>query len=181
MKKISITTTAIALFATIAFVGCSSAPKDTTVPATTDAAQDAATDAAAGAKDRALSEANVAAANELLKKVEVSGFEFGVTTLPAKKADDWIAMAKPTITDTLGKIPDGSAFVITGHADAKGTDEANALISKARADYIKSRMAAAGINTKNMKTKGVGATRLKDSGNPESGTNRRVTFSIDPK
>ncbi len=177
MKKISITTTAAVLFATITFVGCSSAPKDIEVPATTDTAQDAI----AGAKDRALSQADVAAANELLKKAEVSGFEFGVTTLSAKKVDEWIVMAKPTITDTLGKIPDGSAFVITGHADAKGTEAANDRISKARADYIKSRMAAAGINTKNMKTKGVGATRLKDSGNPESGSNRRITFSIDAK
>jgi outer membrane protein OmpA-like peptidoglycan-associated protein len=91
----------------------------------------------------------------------------------------------PTSTlDNLGRaVTDpalkAASFLIAGHTDAVGTDEANKALSERRAaavkDYIVSKY---GIDGQRLKTVGYGKTQLLDPGHPSSGVNRRVQITI---
>ncbi|WP_292627570.1 OmpA family protein [Mesorhizobium sp.] len=67
------------------------------------------------------------------------------------------------------------SFMIAGHTDAKGTDEYNQGLSEARAravvDYL---VRTTHVAERRLSSQGYGESQLIDSGNPESGENRRV-------
>ncbi|MET2830922.1 OmpA family protein [Mesorhizobium shangrilense] len=82
--------------------------------------------------------------------------------------------------DALGKaLTDPSLasarFLISGHTDARGTDEYNQKLSerraKAVADYLVSKF---GVDASRLEVKGYGKTELYDPNRPDDQVNRRV-------
>jgi hypothetical protein len=69
----------------------------------------------------------------------------------------------------------GYRYLIAGHTDAVGSDEANLDLSYRRAQAVREYLARVhGIQRWRLAVKGWGRSRLKDSARPESGINRRV-------
>jgi outer membrane protein OmpA-like peptidoglycan-associated protein len=84
------------------------------------------------------------------------------------------------ILDTLGAALKDSrlsafSFEVSGHTDAKGTDEYNQRLSEKRAaavvDYLAGRF---GLDRSRVKSRGFGKSQLFDATRPEDGVNRRV-------
>lgn len=93
----------------------------------------------------------------------------------AELSDD----SKATL-DELGKALQSSQlsdmrFEISGHTDAKGSDQINAELSRRRAmsvtSYLENNF---GIDRSRLQPKGYGESRLADPNDPNSGLNRRV-------
>ncbi|GJD95673.1 Peptidoglycan-associated lipoprotein [Methylobacterium iners] len=69
----------------------------------------------------------------------------------------------------------GQTFAITGHTDAKGTDQVNQGLSERRAEAVKSFLVSRyGIPASNLITAGYGKARLKNASAPFAKENRRV-------
>jgi outer membrane protein OmpA-like peptidoglycan-associated protein len=64
--------------------------------------------------------------------------------------------------------------LIEGHADASGTPEFNQTLSERRAEAVKDYLVAHGADPSMLTTTGVGATDLKNPGDPYGAENRRV-------
>ncbi|MBL8331029.1 MAG: OmpA family protein [Rubrivivax sp.] len=68
-----------------------------------------------------------------------------------------------------------SAFLLAGHTDAVGSQEANLRLSMDRAESVKAYlMRAHDIPARRLQTIGYGSSRLANRANPESASNRRV-------
>jgi outer membrane protein OmpA-like peptidoglycan-associated protein len=86
--------------------------------------------------------------------------------------------------DRLGQALDspelrGFRFLIAGHTDAVGSDDANADLSWRRAKAVREYlMHAYRVPPGRLAVKGWGRSRLKDPSHPESGINRRVEVAL---
>lgn len=66
-------------------------------------------------------------------------------------------------------------FLIAGHTDAKGSPEANQIVSQRRAEAVKAYLAKTfGIDAGRLHVIGYGKEQLKDTGQPFASINRRV-------
>ena len=63
---------------------------------------------------------------------------------------------------------------IEGHADARGTPEANQVLSQRRADAVKSYLVGKGVDAPMLKAVGAGSKAPKNTADLFSGENRRV-------
>ena len=72
---------------------------------------------------------------------------------------------------------DAAQIKITGHADASGTPQINAILSGERAVAVKAYLTSKGVNASLMQTEGLGAQKPADAGNPYAPVNRRVELS----
>jgi len=90
-----------------------------------------------------------------------------------------LPQAQPTL-DKLGTALSqeglkGSAFVLAGHADAKGTAEYNHTLSERRAEAVKHYLKEKfNLSADDLMTVGYGFEQLKDPDHPLSEVNRRV-------
>jgi outer membrane protein OmpA-like peptidoglycan-associated protein len=102
-------------------------------------------------------------------------FEFGKATI----ADDQIQRLSD-VADAMTKILDGNpaeTFLIEGHTDAVGRDEANLLLSDKRAETIAVALSDVfGIPPENLVTQGYGERYLKVRTEAPERLNRRVTI-----
>jgi len=102
-------------------------------------------------------------------------FEFGKATI----ADDQIQRLSDVadaMTDILGKNP-AETFLIEGHTDAVGKDQANLVLSDRRAETIAVALSDVfGIPPENMVTQGYGERYLKVRTEAPERLNRRVTI-----
>ncbi|ACA15458.1 OmpA/MotB domain protein [Methylobacterium sp. 4-46] len=70
----------------------------------------------------------------------------------------------------------GNTFLIVGHTDGKGKDQANQALSERRAQAVKDYIVQNyGVPATNLVSVGYGKTQLKDAANPNAPVNRRVT------
>lgn len=74
-------------------------------------------------------------------------------------------------------IESAQSILIEGHTDASGSQELNASLSLRRANSVKAFLLGKGVPTSLIATRGVGASKLLDQGNPFASINRRVVFS----
>jgi outer membrane protein OmpA-like peptidoglycan-associated protein len=73
----------------------------------------------------------------------------------------------------------GYRFLIAGHTDGVGSDEANLELSYKRAEAVREYLwRVHKISRHRLAVKGWGRNRLKDQANPESGINRRVEVAL---
>ncbi|MEO8550586.1 MAG: OmpA family protein [Kofleriaceae bacterium] len=77
--------------------------------------------------------------------------------------------------------PEWTTLTIEGHADVRGTDGYNQVLSEARAERVRDQMVKAGFAADRIKTVGFGRSHPRDPGTtPEAHhRNRRVEFVID--
>lgn len=97
-------------------------------------------------------------------------FKVGSAELPGglKKQLDVFAQV-------LGKrAADSAPVLITGYADASGTDALNMALSEARARSVQSYLETKGVASTLLKTQGKGSQDLADAANPYAAKNRRV-------
>lgn len=94
------------------------------------------------------------------------------------------ATIQPTSMGTLNEIcqlmkaHQDLKFEIDGHTDSDGDDQANMLLSGARANAVKDKLTQLGVGASRLTTKGFGETRPIDSNTTGEGkaNNRRVEF-----
>lgn len=91
-------------------------------------------------------------------------------TSNARKALDVVAQALQS--EQLS----GHEFVIEGHADPRGTADANLRLSRERAESVRDYLNSKGIDPNRLKSVGKGATALLNPADPTAPENRRVTF-----
>ena len=68
----------------------------------------------------------------------------------------------------------GKVIQIEGHADASGSTEFNQVLSRRRAEAVKSYLVALGAEPAMLATDGAGAKELKNAADPFAAENRRV-------
>ncbi|AKI00985.1 outer membrane protein/peptidoglycan-associated (lipo)protein [Hoeflea sp. IMCC20628] len=102
-------------------------------------------------------------------------FEFGKATI-AEDQIQRLSDVADAMTDILGNNP-AETFLIEGHTDAVGKDEANLVLSDRRAETIAVALSDVfGIPPENMVTQGYGERYLKVSTEAPERLNRRVTI-----
>ena len=69
---------------------------------------------------------------------------------------------------------------VGGHADPRGTDEYNVVLSQRRADAVSNALAAKGVNVDRIRSVGYGESRLLSTNPDNYGINRRVEIKITP-
>jgi outer membrane protein OmpA-like peptidoglycan-associated protein len=80
-----------------------------------------------------------------------------------------------------GKLSPGE-IVIEGHADARGSDEFNRVLSERRAQAVVQHLVSTyGVDEKALRPVGRGKERLRDATRPDSEVNRRVELVRKPK
>lgn len=97
-------------------------------------------------------------------------FQLGSAELPVelKKQLDVFAQV-------LGSRPaDSAPILVTGHADASGSDPLNMALSAERAKAVKSYLIQKGVSPALLRIEGKGAEKLADVNNPFAPANRRV-------
>lgn len=171
-----ILTIALAFTAAITFSACSSSQTKETE--STEETTDASAASTRSASSEFMTQSEIDSTNAQLARIDVVGFPFNVSSISRSDMSSWISANKTTIKDALDRIPPTHVLMITGHADSKGSEAGNKNISLARATYVRSQLAAAGISTKNVRVKGAGANSPKNSSNPEGSENRRATLKI---
>lgn len=70
-----------------------------------------------------------------------------------------------------------TAFMVSGHTDASGTEAYNSRLSAQRADAVALYLEARGVGHARLKTTGKGKSELLDAANPTSSINRRVEIT----
>ncbi len=101
-------------------------------------------------------------------------FEFNSSVL---KTESYIVL--DNIVREMQKDPSAS-FIIDGHSSVEGTAEYNQSLSEDRASAVKLYIVNAGVPSKNISTRGFGASKPVASNVTESGReeNRRVEISV---
>ncbi|ACL56336.1 OmpA family protein [Methylobacterium nodulans] len=93
--------------------------------------------------------------------------KIGPKALPVVKSLG-AALARPELK--------GNTFLIVGHTDGKGKDQINQTLSERRAEAVKQYIVQNyGVPASNLVSVGYGKSQLKDTANPLSAVNRRVT------
>lgn len=103
-------------------------------------------------------------------------FQLGSAELPVelKKQLDVFAQV-------LSKRPsDSPTVLVTGHADASGSEPLNQALSAERARAVKSYLTQKGVSPALLRIEGKGADKLADVKNPFAPANRRVEISRMP-
>lgn len=96
-------------------------------------------------------------------------------TAPAKKALDVLAAAMKS--DKLAAVK----FTIEGHADPRGSEEANLKLSQARAESVREYLLAShGLAAERISAVGKGSSALMKPSEPAAPENRRVTIVANP-
>lgn len=72
----------------------------------------------------------------------------------------------------------GSIIAITGHTDSRGSEAANLVLSRERADAVLAALVARGIPADGLRSRGVGSAQPVDGLLPEDPANRRIEFSV---
>jgi len=99
-----------------------------------------------------------------------ASFQLGSADVPAllkKQLDVFAEVIK-------SKKGSGRVVRIEGHADARGTPEANQVLSQRRADAVKSYLVGKGVDAPMLKAVGAGSKAPKNTADLFSGENRRV-------
>lgn len=91
-------------------------------------------------------------------------------TPSARKALDVVAQALES--EQLN----GRRFVIEGHADPRGTADANMRLSRERADSVRDYLSSKGVAAGRLQSIGKGDKELLKPSDPTAPENRRVTF-----
>ncbi|TGE01275.1 OmpA family protein [Methylobacterium nonmethylotrophicum] len=99
-------------------------------------------------------------------------FEYNSATISPKA----LPLVK-TLGATLARpVAKGSTFLVVGHTDGKGKDQANQALSERRAEAVRQYIIQNyGVPGANIVAVGYGKAHLKDAANPLSPANRRVT------
>ena len=96
-------------------------------------------------------------------------------TAPAKKALDVLAAAMKS--DKLANVK----FTIEGHADPRGSEEANLKLSQSRAESVREYLLAShGLAADRINAVGKGSSALMKPSEPAAPENRRVTIVANP-
>jgi len=96
-------------------------------------------------------------------------------TAPAKKALDVLAAAMKS--DKLANVK----FTIEGHADPRGSEEANLKLSQSRAESVREYLLAShGLAAERITAVGKGSSALMKPSEPAAPENRRVTIVANP-
>jgi OmpA-OmpF porin, OOP family len=72
----------------------------------------------------------------------------------------------------------GSIIAITGHTDSSGSEPSNLALSYRRAEAVRRALAARGIPSDGLRTRGVGSREPIDGLTAEDPANRRIEFSV---
>ena len=72
----------------------------------------------------------------------------------------------------------GSIIAITGHTDSRGSEAANLVLSRERADAVLAALVTRGIPADGLRARGVGSAQPVDGLLPEDPANRRIEFSV---
>lgn len=72
----------------------------------------------------------------------------------------------------------GSIIAVTGHTDSNGSEAANLVLSRERADAVLAALVARGIPADGLRARGVGSGQPVDGLLPEDAANRRIEFSV---
>lgn len=88
------------------------------------------------------------------------------------------ATYQPTIDNLVAVLRrnPGLTLTIRGHTDAVGSEDSNALLSRQRAETVRSALVARGVAPERLSAEGVGETMLIARISPNSPRNRRVEF-----
>src|SRR4030042_59476 len=128
----------------------------------------------------------IKASNNQLAKYPMDGFAYKSSQLPAQQWTQWARIASPVVKEIVGKIPDGYALEIRGHADARGPEDpegnkpGNIKISTDRAKAVYNALATAGIKSSKIKYRGLGSSETMPGADARGAQQRRVTFVIVP-
>ena len=99
-----------------------------------------------------------------------SYFDIGSAQLPEELQKQLDVFAQ-----VIKKVDSGQfTFVVTGHADASGSEAINQGLSVARARAVKQYLASQGVNPDVLVTQGMGASNPADPLNPYAAKNRRI-------
>jgi outer membrane protein OmpA-like peptidoglycan-associated protein len=103
----------------------------------------------------------------LMVEVNFPFASHGITTESGEALDILAeALANPLVED--------NRFLLVGHTDAVGSDQANRELSLGRARSVRDYLVAHGIDPSRFKVVGCGEASLLDPGDPNSPINRRV-------
>ncbi|MCL4671512.1 MAG: OmpA family protein [Sphingomonadaceae bacterium] len=72
----------------------------------------------------------------------------------------------------------GSIIAVTGHTDSRGSEAANLVLSRERADAVLAALVARGIPADGLRARGVGSSQPVEGLLPEDPANRRIEFSV---
>ncbi|MDH5717619.1 MAG: OmpA family protein [Spirochaetia bacterium] len=133
---------------------------------------------------KSTTEFNVNDVNIKLAKLTLEGFAYKGTQIKNEIYGSWVKNSVPVLKELLQKLPPGYILQISGHTDAKGPEEptgnkeGNIALSEKRAVFVYNALKKYGIDDPAIKYRGLGSAELKDSNNPNSSVNRRVTFEV---
>lgn len=99
-------------------------------------------------------------------------FETDSSQLTAASRRTLDEVARSFNNDTLGRF----AFVVEGHADARGADDHNLRLSQARADAVRDYLVQRGVVASRLQTVGKGESEPMNTREIAAPENRRVTF-----
>lgn len=126
----------------------------------------------------------VQTSNEQLSKYPLSGYGYKSAQLDKQKWEKWAVAAAPVIKGILEKLPEGYAIEIRGHTDGRGPEQpegkkpGNMQISADRAKIVYDSLKIAGIDSPNLKYRGVGSTEPIPGIDLKDAQHRRVTFVV---
>ena len=107
--------------------------------------------------------------------IDTINFEFGSAEITDSEIDEMQALAE-AILRILEENP-GETFLIEGHTDAVGTDQANLVLSDRRAEAVARALTNVfGIPPENLVTQGYGEQYLKVETEEPERENRRVAL-----
>jgi outer membrane protein OmpA-like peptidoglycan-associated protein len=104
------------------------------------------------------------------------------SVLFASGKSDLLPAAKKSLTDVAKALKtDSRNFTIVGHTDSTGTEEANMLLSKARANSVRGFLVSQGIDSGKIRSEGAGQSQpIADNTTPEGrANNRRVEIILE--
>lgn len=84
------------------------------------------------------------------------------------------------VADIMNRYPQ-TWIEVQGHADPRGSDEYNRLLSQKRAETAKAYLVSRGVDSSRLKATGYGESQTRSGGNPDLyGQDRRVEFLLIP-
>lgn len=105
----------------------------------------------------------------------------GARTIRFKEGSSAIDRGSRTLLDEVAAALRpcvGSVIAVTGHTDARGSEAANRVLSRQRADAVRAALIERGIPAEGLRARGLGSAQPVEGLLPEDPANRRIEFSV---